>query len=259
MDDKPKHSPIGASSMYRWGKCPGSVKACEGKTQTQSVYAIEGTAAHEFIGFNLDKSISTLKPIREVIKEMTDAVLVYADYVWSRIEGFDHKVHIEHGFDMSDIFPRLYGTADCVIYDRGKRLLEVIDYKHGQGMVVEVEGNEQLLYYALGALHTLGYPCREVKLTIVQPRAYHPAGPIRSWTVPLMYFIDFKADVIEKAKATEKKNAPRVAGGHCVFCLDKADCPTKAAMPLAEAKKEFKYYSDPKNDFVNVGDKNIFD
>ena len=41
------HSKIGASSMYRWSKCPGSVRLCEGIKSVSSVYADEGTRAHE--------------------------------------------------------------------------------------------------------------------------------------------------------------------------------------------------------------------
>jgi len=41
------HSEFGASSAYRWMACPGSVSMSRGVPNTSSVYAEEGTAAHE--------------------------------------------------------------------------------------------------------------------------------------------------------------------------------------------------------------------
>ena len=86
----------------------------------------------------------------------------------------------------------------------------------------------------------------------MQPRCYHPDGAIRSWTVPITYFVDFKADLISAAKATLKPNAPLSAGYHCQFCLAKIACPEKHKIGLATAKKEFGFYRDPKKDFDAV-------
>lgn len=250
---RPTHSKIGASSMYRWQQCPGSVKLSEGLPNKSSVYAQEGTAAHEIVGLALERAFSENVPATEVLNEIVKALSVYTEYVES-LKG-DNPVHIEHSFNMDDIFPELYGTADCVVYDKSTKILHVIDYKHGKGIPVEVENNLQLSYYALGALHTLDYPCIAVQMTIVQPRCYHPAGQIRSWKVSALYFLDFEFDLIEAAKKTQKKKAKLFAGDHCIFCLAKTICPQKKKQNKAQAKKEFKnfnFYDDPKNDFEPV-------
>mgnify|MGYP000296993732 FL=1 len=41
------HAKLGASNAHRWLHCPGSVKAEEGFKDKGSVFAAEGTAAHE--------------------------------------------------------------------------------------------------------------------------------------------------------------------------------------------------------------------
>ena len=252
-DKRPTHSKIGASSMYRWQKCPGSVELSEGLPNKSSVVAQEGTAAHNIVGLALERAFSENVPTTEILNAIVKALSVYTEYIES-IKG-ENPCHIEHSFDMGGIFPNLYGTADCVIYDKDTKILHVIDYKNGRGIPVDVENNLQLAYYALGALHTLAYPCVEVQMTIVQPRCYHPAGLIRHWKVSALYFIDFELDLIRDAKKTQKKKAKLFAGDHCIFCLAKTTCPEILKQNQSQAKKEFKsfnFYDDPKNDFEPV-------
>lgn len=254
--DKPKHSPIGASSMSRWAACPGSVKLSQGQPNVTSVAALEGTAAHDLIGLALERAFSENVPTRLVVEDVVKAVLVYADYVESL--NCTNR-HVEHGFDMSSIFDRLYGTSDFTGYDEPERMLHVVDYKHGKGLPVEVEGNKQLQYYALGVLHTLPYRPTHVTMTIVQPRCYHPAGPIRSWTVPTIHFIDFRADLVEAAEKTLEKKAKLIAGDHCIFCRAKSICPETHKSNISGAKRDFKFYVNPNDDFQAVGENDLFD
>lgn len=250
VTEKPKHSPIGASSMSRWEACPGSIRLSEGQPNIAGRAALEGTAAHEVIGLAMERGFSEQVDVRTVLEKIVDAVMVYSDYCKSLIKG-GNPYHIEHAFDMSAIFPMLYGTADFCAYEMAERHLHVVDYKNGVGLPVEAKGNKQLQYYGLGALTTLPYRPTKVTMTIVQPRCYHPEGPIRSWTVPALHFIDFEADLVAAAKETEKKNAKLSAGSHCMFCLAK-DCPERHKAKVAGAKRDFKFYKDPKDDFEPV-------
>lgn len=249
MDDlKPTHSPIGASSMSRWSACPASISLSKGIESPPGTAAMEGTAAHELVGLALERALSENVPTLTILQKTIEAVNKYAEYVESLIKGVN-PYHIEHSFDMSAIYPNLYGTADAVVYDKESKTLHVIDYKHGEGLVVEVENNLQLQYYALGALTTLNYPCSYVTMSIVQPRAYHPAGHIRSWTVPALHFLEFEETLVKAAKRTEEKNPELKAGPHCMFCPAKPFCKERANANTLEAKKEFTFYKDPKDDF----------
>ncbi len=250
-DQRPTHSPIGASSMHRWKNCPGSIALSAGIPNKAGVAAQEGTAAHELIGLALERAFSSNVPTRVVLDDIIKAVTVYSDYIESIKK--DNPVHIEHSFNMNDIFANLYGTADCVIYDKATKTLHVIDYKHGAGIPVDVIDNLQLSYYALGALHTLGYPCLHVQMTIVQPRCYHPGGFIRHWTVSALYFIEFELELIKAAKETKKKKAKLNAGDHCMFCPAKLTCPQIHKQNLSDAKKQFTFYKDPKDEFEPIG------
>lgn len=253
-DVRPKHSPIGASSMYRWARCPGSVRMSQGIESKSSIYAQWGTAAHEVVALALQEAFEKNITVREVLEDMVKHLSIYSDFIEKiKNDEPDTVIHIEHSFDMGALYPDLYGTADCVTYNERLSTLRVIDLKYGQGIVVEAEGNEQASYYALGALTTLPYKVKWVDIIIVQPRAYHPAGPIRTWRVPVTYFIDFQADLIDAAEKTKDPDAYLMAGEHCMFCPAKGFCEERQVKLREDDEKEnravFKHYSDPKDDF----------
>lgn len=230
MTETPQaHSPIGASSMYRWAACPGSVRLSSGIAQKSSVYAEEGSDAHalaarcalrgesplDFVG----KTVHIDDRRFEVTQEMAEAVAVYTNEIrMLTAEAVGGEVHIERSFDLSAVYPGCFGTADAVIWAPAAKTLTVVDYKHGAGIAVDVEHNPQLQYYGLGALLSCGYPAENVRLVVVQPRCEHPAGPVRAWVISAVDLIDFRADLIEFARATEDPNAPLAPGDHCRFC-----------------------------------------
>lgn len=224
--------------MHRWSVCPGSVRLSEGIPSKSSKYAEEGTMAHE-----LAAKILLQQPFQmAVTEEMLENVKVYTDFVLKEAfsDGDMAELLVEHRFDLSNIYPGCFGTADAVIYHKRIKLLQVIDLKFGSGIAVEVEENEQLMFYALGALNSTGYPCETVEIIIVQPRCFHPNGPIRRWSFPATRMIDFAYDVAEFASRTENVNAPLIAGEHCRFCPAAGICPELQKKALEVAKTEFR-------------------
>lgn len=218
--------------MSRWSKCPGSVRLSEGIESRSSAYAEEGTEAHALA----EKMLRGENAVAE--QEMLDAVVVYVDAVRELARG--GELLIEHRFDLSEVHDGLFGTADAVIWQPKEKTLVVMDYKHGAGIPVKVEGNPQLMYYALGALLTLKYPAVKVRIGVVQPRCEHPAGPVRWWEISAIDLIDFSADLKEYARATEQDTAPLVPGEHCRFCPAAALCPKLVATAQEVAKLDFR-------------------
>lgn len=109
--------------------------------------------------------------------ELFDAVEVYIDFLNSHA---DAEWQIEQPVDTSCIYPNTSGTPDAWQYVPG--LLRVADYKGGFRFV-EVWGNLQLIIYAVSILNMLGVYDENtvIELTVVQPRAFHPDGDIRTW------------------------------------------------------------------------------
>jgi hypothetical protein len=261
------HSVLGASSAKRWWACPGSVNACKGLENKSTVYANEGSAAHA-LGEHclrnqhhpdryLDQWISvdgqfgndadgSGPPEKErgvtsfyIDEDMVEAVAVYVEFFFSTYEeGDDYE--IEQRIDLQKFHPGLFGTADLVIYKPTTRKLIVADYKHGRGVPVEVQENVQGLYYAAGAAtrhHNRGLA--EVEVVIIQPRCAHKDGPVRRWSTSPMELMEWVADLVEAAKATEDPAAPRHAGDHCKFCPAAPTCPAFAKAAVDAAGAEF--------------------
>lgn len=242
------HSRLGASSMYRWSACPGSVRLCEGVESKSSKYAEEGSDAHALAayclrrfhnpGFHIGKWLDSDGRHFFITQEMADAVQVYVDAVREAApEGT--PLQVEQRFDLSEVHDGCFGTADAVVWRDAEKRLTVFDYKHGAGLPVTVENNPQLQYYGLGALLASGYPARTVRLVIVQPRCDHPDGPVRSWEIDAIDLLDFRADLKAYAAATEKPGAPLVPGDHCRFCPAAPLCPALAAKAQDVAKLDF--------------------
>jgi hypothetical protein len=199
-----------------------------------SPYAAEGTAAHELAEMCLikdhepaeydgeeivvDKDDTVMK--FTVNADMIDAVKTHVDYC--RQYFGDHMT--EHKYQLPFLGKGEKGTADFTALDDG--ILHVIDYKHGRGVPVEATGNIQGLCYGLGAAeHFKGKEWHTLRITIVQPRAYHADGPIRSWDVPRDELADYIINFAFYAKATQDPNAPLKVGDWCRFCKAKPICP----------------------------------
>lgn len=251
------HSKLGASIAERWMNCPGSVLRSAGVEESaQTIFAAEGTAAHElgerclrsqfcdaanFIGETIE--VGEFK--FEVDEEMAEAVQMYVDVIKGDYEPGDILL-IEHRFDLTHVFPGMFGTGDAGIYKPRTKTLMVIDYKHGKGHSVEAANNPQLAYYGLGmiAVPSLkGVQIDAVELTIVQPRAPHRAGPVRRWLTDPVHLMDFQADLAEAAQRTQDPDAPLKAGDWCGWCpgkfVDGQMCPALHKASIADAMAEF--------------------
>jgi hypothetical protein len=215
-------------------QCAGSVGLSEGVENIQSEFAREGSAAHEIAERCLVEDIDAemlegeLIPGYDATEEfaplyvddnMAVAVQLYLNTVRAEMVGENKELYVEQRFDLSHIYPDLFGTNDAIVYDADTFKMTIFDYKHGQGIAVEVERNPQLMYYALGAL--TGKHNRQIgdiELVIVQPRCMHKDGPVRRWSTTVDDLLEFRAELIAAAKATEKNNAKFKAGDWCKFC-----------------------------------------
>jgi len=228
------HSKLGASKYYQWKACPGSVRLSEGITESSSELAAEGTRANE-----LAEAILTSKAATADDGDMLDNVRVYTDYINSLRAMKPSFEAVEQKFHLKDYHPDLYGTADYVCYFSRVKTLHVVDLKFGRGIPVEAKGNLQLMYYGLGALSQIKTPIDKIVLTIVQPRCYHPDGPVRSCEVDSVELVEFGFELVDDAKKTEVPDAPIVAGDHCRFCPAASICPALSERALAVTEAAF--------------------
>lgn len=266
------HATLAPSAAHRWIECPGSIALSAGVEGKSSVFAAEGTAAHELAsqcltnGFDADHyadyvidisapGIATrfLMPgaplgdddTRFVVdEEMVEGVQLYVDYVRklasSHGKGENYEIEVEVRLDMRHIHRSIFGTGDTILYDKINKRLHVLDFKYGKGVVVDVTANPQLLTYAAGAAHL--YHNREVRavfLHIVQPRAPHQDGAIRTYQLDLIDLMEFEQVLGNAARATEDPDAPLHAGDWCRFCPALAFCPEARRHSTEAALAEF--------------------
>ncbi len=247
------HAFLSASGSDRWMNCTPSPQIEKRFKDIPSEYAQEGTLAHEFAELNLKRDLkligkhqykiatTPLKKDKYYSEEMEDYVQTYVDYVIQQFDEAkritpDARLLIEEKVDFSDIVPEGFGTTDTMIIADGT--LEVIDYKHGQGVQVDAEENPQLKLYGLGALSIaeLMFDIKTIRLTIVQPRK----DSISSWTLPVEDLKDWAENQVKpKALLATKGEGELSAGEWCKFCKAKARCVALAAHSFEIAKEEF--------------------
>lgn len=241
-----KHAVLSASSSERWLNCPPSARLCEAYEDKGSDYAAEGTDAHALCEFRLKQvlGIPADDPIENLSwynEEMEDCAAGYAAYVSELLETAkqtcaDPVVMIEQRVDFSRWVKEGFGTADCIIIADG--VLNICDYKNGQGCLVLAECNPQMMLYALGALEIFDgiYDIDTVRMTIYQPRKSNIS----------VYEMD-KADLYEwanseltqKAQLAYEGQGSFSCGEWCRFCKAKAECRERAEANLALARYEF--------------------
>lgn len=239
-DQRPKHSPLGASSAERWMNCPGSVtllKNLELPETDEPDYRREGTAAHEALahclttGCDAWEIVSTNYHGTEVTPEMADAIQVFLDDVRPLMALPGAQVYIEYGIS-HPAHPLFYGTLDFAVIVGNK--LYMRDFKYGQGVLVEVEENPQIMYYSYGILRD--FPdVVEVDLGIIQPRGFHPDGPVRTWETDAEYIKDWAESTLLPAMTAAQLEKDLDAGKWCRFCPAKLVCPLMTSLFKAAA------------------------
>lgn len=204
-----------------------------------------GKDAADFVG----TTETTKEHSFEVDDEMAECAQEYVSYV-RRVHGGDerNRLWIEQQFSLAALNPPIEagGTGDAVIWIPAIRELEVVDLKGGRGVVVEAKGNPQLRTYGLGAMLAFSeLPVETVRVTIVQPRAPHKDGRIRSEVFHVADLVEWTGDLLERMDAAKQAldsfAEPSLAvwaakwlvpGDHC----DKSFCPARARCPALEQK-----------------------
>lgn len=152
------HAILSASSSHRWLNCNPSARLEQEFADRESEAAAEGAAAHALAEHKLRKALKmrSKKPIsRFDCDEMDTYTDAYVQFVLEALSEAkqncsDPTVLIEQKLDFSCYVPDGFGTGDCII--AADKLLHIIDFKYGQGVLVNAEENPQMMLYALGAL-----------------------------------------------------------------------------------------------------------
>ena len=234
-----QHHRYSASGAEGWFNCPGKIAMEQGKADSYSPYADEGSAAHflaaecllnhkaaeEYKGkiivcytyegrayqvFNetMIPGSAVVSSTWEVTSEMAYYVQSYVDQV--REAAKDGSLLVEQRVEFGKYIgvPGAFGTADAIIVSNDGKTLKIRDLKYGF-KPVSPEENMQMMLYALGALHEFDYlidldELQFIDLQIIQPRTSTQEPP---WiTTPARLF-----EFAEEAKAAIAKSEAALA------------------------------------------------
>lgn len=242
-----KHALLSASSSHRWLNCPPSARLCEQYEDKGSDYAAEGTDAHALCEYKVKAALGIAAPdptaaLTHYSEEMEECAAGYAAYILELVETAkqtcaDPVVLIEQRLDFSRYVEGGFGTGDCVIISDGT--LRIVDYKHGQGVLVEATDNPQMKLYALGALELFDgiYDIAEVSMTIYQPRRDN----ISTHTVFKESLYQWAEEVLRPtAEIAYAGKGEYQCGEWCQFCKAKHECRKRAEWNMELARYDFK-------------------
>lgn len=221
---------VGGSTAKRLINCPGSRALVEKMPmKLSSSYADIGTLLHDVIsqmlltGYPAETFLGKKYGNAVLDLDLIDDKIVPAMAALDEIDpNGEMQFEVEVNVDFGDLLPGVFGSADIVA--RLGDTAIILDWKFGDGVAVEAEDNEQLLFYAAAAARTAAAQwaflgAKDVELIIVQP------PHVRRWRTTLERVLQFERDLTQAIKTSERADAPLALGEWCKWCAAKPVCP----------------------------------
>ena len=217
---------VGGSTAKRVINCPGSVAlVAKMPPQVENKYMAEGTMLHACM-----EDLLADGELGDVIarNKLTDDQAAKLQYCLDALDEIDPEQkmvfnqEVEVSFDGVKGLDGVFGNVD-LIGRLGDRVI-VLDWKFGDGVIVDAEENPQGLFYAAAAMKTKSlawafYDAKEIEIIIVQPFS------TRRWVTTFERVLGFRDELVRAVKLSQKADAPLAIGDHCRFCTAKPICP----------------------------------
>ena len=221
---------VGGSTAKRVINCPGSVALVQKMPPKPSnKYADEGTLLHNVMA---ELIMGEEPPDYYLGTRYEDQILtpeLVEEKIWPALRALDvidpeqkMEIEAETRVGFGDLLPGVFGSTD-LIGRLGNRAV-VLDWKFGDGVMVEVEENPQLMFYAAAAMRTPDAQwafdgVTEIECIIVQP------PEIRRWVTTPARIAQFEKELVSAVKQAEQPDAKLAVGDHCRWCAAKPVCP----------------------------------
>jgi hypothetical protein len=221
---------VGGSTAKRVINCPASVKLVQQMPpQPESEHAARGTLLHNVIAELLEfdkrpaQMLGATYKTQTLTPELLDEKIIPALALLDEVDPekkMEYMVETRVGF--GDFLPGVFGSTD-LLGRKGKRAI-VLDWKFGDGVLVDAEDNPQLLFYAAAAMRTPAAQwvfegAEEIECIIVQPPA------MRRWVTTPERVKQFEVELARAVRESSWPNPTMQTGDHCRWCTAKPICP----------------------------------
>lgn len=208
------HGLISASKFERVETCPGSVTLFGGIPERESVYAAEGTAAHEA----LDHFLHT----GEWPDDISDSQRMVLEHVVDWLKRYSEGGTLYSEVSLSHpLASWATGTTDVVI--QWPNWLVIFDLKYGAGVDVDAVENKQLAFYA-NLVDPHGFYDGNTLFVICQPRM----GWFKSWRPPQGWQAQFRQSLVHTIhRVTSGDTTLAESDKGCRWCPGLLVCPIK--------------------------------
>jgi len=221
---------VGGSTAKRVINCPASVKlVAKMPPQAETEHATRGTLLHSVIaeilehGKKPEDCLGMKYKDQEFTQELLDEKITPA---LAALEAIDPDNRMEYAVEsrvgFGDFLPDVFGSTD-LLGRIGERAV-VLDWKFGDGVVVDAVENPQLLFYAAAAMRTESVSwvfkgAKEIECIIVQPPM------VKRWVTTPARVQEFEQELAYAVRLSSWDNAPVQTGEHCKWCTAKPICP----------------------------------
>lgn len=231
---------IGGSTCARRFACPGSYRLeQQAPTPPSSKYADEGTMLHYF---TLEKIFDQQMLPDDLVGSWHAGQQLTANHldemIWPALKQIDALLDRYAPGQYSFIaearvsypgYEDVFGTCDLII-DTDEATI-VADLKFGRGVMVSIEDNYQLRFYAGAAMLTdstadMFHPDKPIVLAIIQPANPEPLQVREVSHVEIDTFAGLVDDLAHRI-LNESDDLEFETGDHCRWCNAAATCPEK--------------------------------
>jgi hypothetical protein len=221
---------VGGSTAKRVINCPGSVALVQKMPpQPSNKYADEGTLLHNVIADIVmsdnppEHYLGTKYEDQVLTQELIDNKLKPALAALDEIDPTkEMEIEAETRVGFGDLLPGVFGSTDLI--GRSGQRAVVLDWKFGDGVMVDVVENPQLMFYAAAAMRTEKAKWAfegvdEIECVIVQP------PQVKRWVTTPKRIAEFELQLVQAVKLAQKPDAELKTGDHCRWCAAKPICP----------------------------------
>ena len=221
---------VGGSTAKRVINCPASVKLVQQMPpKPSSEHADRGTLLHNVIAELLEFDKKPEQCIGAQYKDQTLTQELIDEKIIPALEALDAidpdktmEYMVETRVAFGDFLPNVFGSTD-LLGRKGKRAV-VLDWKFGDGVLVDSENNPQLLFYAAAAMRTpaaswIFEGAEEIECIIVQPPM------VRRWVTTPARIKEFEQELLYAVRLSSWPEPPMQEGDHCRWCAAKPICP----------------------------------